>query len=222
MISPEELDRLLKAEESDSFERKASLSDKDSIRDTIIAFANDIANRGGGTLLLGQRPDKSLVGLMQCEDEAQRLVSEIARNRVYPAVHITIDVCKREAKTLLVVTIPSSVGRPHFRGPCYVRQGSSNRVATDAESMALRAAARDEKVRQLLTWLQQGETRITCERLPSGRWGRVTGALMEVTPTYATLDDSGGQSSARSVALSELQLGYDHSKKRPLVRYPIE
>jgi len=221
MIAPEEVDRLLDAEESDVLERKASLADRDRIRDTIIAFANDIANRGGGKLIVGQNPDKSLAGLTLGADEAQRIVGDLARNKVFPAVHVTMDVCERDAKALLIITIPPSAGRPHFRGPCYIREGSSNRIATDAETMALRATLADGKFRQLFAWFQQGQTRITCDRLPSGLWGRIAGLLLEVTPTYAIFDE-GGPGHHRSVALSELELGYDTQAKRPLVRYKIE
>ena len=220
MISSEEVDRLLKAEESDVLERKASLADKDGIRDTIIAFANDIANRGGGKIILGQGPDKSLVGLAVGADESQRIVSDVARHRIYPAVYVAIDACERDAKTFLIVTVPPSTGRPHFRGPCYIRQGSTNRIATDAETMALRATLADEKFRQLFNWLQQGQTRVTCDRLPSGIWGRIAAVLLDVNPLYATFDEGGP--TFRSVALSELQLGYDHQAKRPLVRYKME
>jgi hypothetical protein len=221
VTTPEDVDRLLNAEESDVLERKASLSDKDGIRDTIIAFANDITNRGGGKIIVGQGPAKNIVGLAVGADEAQRIVSDIARNRVYPAVYIALEAFERDTKTFLIITVPPSTGRPHFRGACYIRQGSTNRIATDAETMALRVTLADEKFRQLFTWFQLGQTRVTCDRLPSGMWGRIAGVLMEVTPTYATIDE-GGPQFIRSVALTELQLGYDHQAKRPLVRYRAE
>jgi hypothetical protein len=221
VTSPEEIDRLLNAEESDVLERKASLADKDSIRDTIIAFANDIANRGGGKIIVGQDPAKNLVGLTVGADEAQRVVGDLARNRIYPAVYVALEACERNTKTLLIITVPQSTGRPHFRGACCIRQGSTNRIATDAETAALRVALADEKFRQLFTWFQQGQTRVTCDRLPSGMWGRIVGILTEVTPTYATFDE-GGPQFIRSVALAEIQLGYDHQAKRPLVRYRLE
>ena len=58
MISAAELLRLLKAEESDTLERKESLSDEDKIQRAMIAFANDIADRGGGQIIIGQSDDK--------------------------------------------------------------------------------------------------------------------------------------------------------------------
>ena len=61
-MNEELLTQLLKSEESEQIERKASLSDTDAIRDSFIQFANDINNRGIGWVIVGQAPDKSMVG----------------------------------------------------------------------------------------------------------------------------------------------------------------
>jgi len=103
MISAEELNRLLSADETDTLERKASLADNEGIRNSMIAFANDLAGRGGGTIIIGQNPDKTVVGLKVGGDEAQRTISHLARTRCYPAIHLIIEICEHKAKSLAIV-----------------------------------------------------------------------------------------------------------------------
>jgi len=113
-----------------------------------------------------------------------------------------------------------SAARPHFRGECYVRQGSTNRVATDAEIIVLRSAAVDPKVRQLLKWQEEGKIKLTCVQLPTGIWGRVSAELAEVTDTYVALRYN--PSFTLTVPLAGLQLGYDFQNRRPQVTFQRE
>ena len=220
MISPGELNRLLQADESDTLERKASLADGDGIRNSMIAFANDLAGRGGERLSLRQSPDKTVLGRKVGGDEAQQTISHLARTRCYPAIHVIIDICQHEEKNVAFVDVKASAARPHFRGECYVRQGSTNRIATDAEIMALRSAASDPKVRQLLKWQQEGKTTLTCVQLPTGIWGRVTADLAEVTDTYVALKYNAALT--LTVPLADLSLGYDSQNQRPQVTFQRE
>jgi hypothetical protein len=220
MVSAEELNRLLDADESDTLERKASLADTEGIRNSMIAFANDLAGRGGGTIIIGQNPDKTVGGLRVGADEAQQTISRLARNRSYPAIHVIIEICEHASKNLAIVEVKASAAKPHFRGECYVRQGSTNRVATDAEIMVLHAATSDPKVRQLLKWQQEGKMKVTCVQLPTGTWGRVTADLVEVTDTYVSL--SYNPTFTLTVPLSNLQLGYDSKNQRPQVSFRRE
>ncbi len=217
MISTEQLNFLLDADESDTLERKASLADSEGIRNSIIAFANDMAGRGGGTVIIGQNPDKTVLGLKVSGDEAQQKISHIARTRCYPAIHVIIDICEHNTERVAIVEVRASVARPHFRGECYVRQGSTNRVATDAETMAMRAATTDPKVRQLLKWQQEGKTKLTCVQLPVGTWGPTTAELAEVTETYVALRYT--PTFTMTVSLAELNLGYDSKNQQPQVTF---
>lgn len=217
MISVEQLNRLLQADESDTLERKASLADNEGIRNSMIAFANDLAGRGGGTIIVGQNPDKTVLGLKISGDEAQQRISNIARTRCYPAIHVVIDIFEHNAERVAIVEVKASVARPHFRGECYLRQGSTNRVATDAEIMAMRAATIDPKVRQLLKWQQEGKTKLSCVQLPVGTWGRATVELAEVTETYVALRYN--PTFTMTVSLAELNLGYDSKNQQPQVTF---
>jgi hypothetical protein len=218
MISHAELLRLLSAEESDTLERKASLSDQEKVRNSMIAFANDIAGRGGGKIIIGQEDNKTVVGLKGSVDEAQRTLSSIARHRCHPSIPIDIEACQHEGKLLVIVDVKTSARRPHFRGDCFVRQGSTNQVATDAEIMALRSMVFNPKARQLLEWLHAGKTSIICEPLPTGLHGRFVATLVEVKETYIVF----GGPVQFTVSLDKLQLGFDPQSNRPLISYPLE
>jgi hypothetical protein len=222
VIGREELLRLLNSEESDILERKASLSDVEAIRHSMVAFANDIAGRGGGKLIIGQNPDKTLAGLKVSDDEAQRTLSEIARNRCRPSIHVTVEMCEHDGKSLAVVDIKSSPARPHFRGECYVRQGSTNRIANDAEIMVLRSAAVDPKVRQLMIWQQQGQTMMTCRQYERAArsTSTVTTELAEIKETYIALRYN--PTFTLTVPLEDLRLGYDEQNKRPQLMFNRE
>jgi hypothetical protein len=57
-MNDQELEVLLKDLESDRVERKASLSDKDKLRQAVCAFANDLPNhQSSGVLFIGVHDD---------------------------------------------------------------------------------------------------------------------------------------------------------------------
>ena len=116
--------------------------------------------------------------------------------------------------------VKSSAARPHFRGQCIVRQGSTNKTATEAEIAILRSAAGNPKVRQLLAWIQEGQTSLTCEQVPTGYWGTVVAEVVEVKETYIVLRYT--QNFSLTVPIEDLRTGYDHQKKRPKVSFPEE
>jgi hypothetical protein len=218
MIAPAELSRLLNAEESDTLERKASLSDPEKIRNAMIAFANDIAGRGGGKIIIGQEDNKTVAGLKVGNDEAQRRISDIARNRCRPSIPVDIEICEHEGKFLAIVDVKASAARPHCRGDWVVRQGSTNRVATDAEIMVLRSAVSNPKARQLLEWLHAGKTTFLCAPHPTGIHGRFVAELVQVKETYVVF----GGPNQFTVPLDKLHLGFDPQNNRPIISYPME
>lgn len=142
---------------SDRLERKASLSDSDAIRDTFIQFANDLAARGGGYLIVGQAPNKSLAGLTVNDDEAQQKLADIARTRCRPAIPIVVECHSVDGARIAIVDVRASAARPHFIGNCYVRVGSTKRAATDAEIVALIHAGTNPKLAELQSWLADGK-----------------------------------------------------------------
>jgi hypothetical protein len=224
MIAQAELDRLLQADESDILERKASLADEKSIRFAMLAFANDIANRGGGKIIIGQMPDKTIVGLKADADSASQKITHIARTGCHPAIHVVIDICHVQGENVAIVDVQASIAKPHFRGECYVRQGSTNRIATDAEIVMLRASSVDPKLRQLLEWQQSGKTRVTCRQAQEVArttiYTTVYGKIFEIKETYIVLEYDLTPIFRLAVPLNELTLGYDYERNQPLLGFP--
>jgi hypothetical protein len=223
-MTAEQVKDLLHADESDRLERKQSLSDQDAIRDTFIQFANDLAGRGGGHLIVGQAPDKQIVGLRVDNDEAERKLADIARSQCRPAIPVIIECHSVEAARIAIVDVRASVARPHFTGNCYVRVGSTKRAATDAEIITLRHAGSNPKIAELHRWLADGKTTITTLQLPkdSLRSSAYRGAvkLLEVRPNYVVLQTDSTQPPL-TLPLSELETGWDYGNQRPLIRYAI-
>jgi hypothetical protein len=62
-LTHDEQQLLLTSDERETIERKASHNLRDEIRDSILAFANDLSGRGRGWIIIGQEPDKTIRGL---------------------------------------------------------------------------------------------------------------------------------------------------------------
>jgi predicted HTH transcriptional regulator len=92
-MTSEQIDKLLAAEESETFKRKQGL-DKDGLCKSMIAFANDVYGRGSGWLIVGQAPNKNIVGLQIGEDEIQRIIPDLARNNCSPAIPVSVECCE--------------------------------------------------------------------------------------------------------------------------------
>lgn len=223
-MTSEQIRKLLEQDESDRLERKASLSDADAIRDTLIQFANDLAQRGGGHLIMGQAPDKTIVGLTVSDDEAQRKIADIARTRCRPAIPVTIECHEVEGHKIAVVDVKASAARPHFTGNCYVRVGSTKRAATDAEIMALRYAGSNPKIAELQSWLADGKTIITTVQMPKDptRMSPYTAPmkLLEIKANYVVLQSQDAQPPV-TLSISELETAWDFKSNRPQIIYAM-
>jgi schlafen family protein len=223
-MTPDELKRLLQSDETDQLERKSSLSDTDGIRDTLIQFANDLAGRGGGHLILGQAPDKSITGLAPGDDEVQRKIADIVRDRCRPAIPVMIECHDVGGLRIAIVEVRASAARPHFTGNCYVRVGSTKRAATDAEIMALRYAGSNPKIAQLQGWLADARTMITAVQMPkdSTRTSPYISAmkLLAVNATYVVLQTMDTQPPV-TLPIGELEVGWDYKNNRPQIFYSM-
>src|SRR5258707_11473286 len=102
--------------------------------------------------VLGVLCQRSVVGLEVSDDEIQRLISDIARNRCFPAVPIAVEVQTEGLERVAFVEVRPSLARPHFAARCIVRIGSTNRTATDAEIIALRFSVSNPKLARLTRW----------------------------------------------------------------------
>jgi len=220
-MTQEKVDELLAAEESETLERKRGLDDSE-VCQALIAFANDQAGRGRGWLILGQAPDKKIVGLRIGKDKAQLRIANIAKDRCRPAIPVSIEIAEREGKAVAIVEVRASGARPHFYGNAWVRVGSQTRRATDAEIVLMRAAAADRKVALLVRWFNEGKKDVILWQLPAPgmplqKSPNVSQAVMvDISEDWVVLDLGG-----RRLALpfAEFNVGYDHNKDKPQLRY---
>lgn len=221
MMNSEQIQKLLEAEESETLERKQSL-DKEGICKSIIAFANDMYGRGTGWIVVGQAPNKVIVGLQVSDDEAQRTISDLARNNCSPAVPVSIECHEKDGKRFAIVEVRPSPARPHFTGKAWVRMGSTTRTATDAEIVLLRAVEADRKVALLKRWFDEGKrTVILWQLAKSGEDlarspGVQQATLLEVNSDWIVIDISGTQ---RAFPYSEFNVGYEPQQGLPQIRY---
>ena len=122
--------------EGKTLEFKRNLSSPTGPLRTIVAFANS----AGGRLAIGIDDDGTVVGVADPLAEDERIASLIA-DSIMPWLMPGIDLVPLGEKTVLVVDVPLSTGRPHYlasRGLAdgtYVRLGSTNRKA-DASLIA--------------------------------------------------------------------------------------
>ena len=219
--TPEQIDELLEAEESEALERKKSIDNR-RVKQAIIAFANDQADRERGWLILGQAPDKEIIGLKGGADEIQRKISDIARTQCFPAIPISIEVVERQGKQLAIVEVRRSHARPHFEGRSWVRMGSTTRQATDAEVTLMRAAESDRKVALVSKWFNEGRTEIKFWVLPAPGSPLARSPetfitkIEEVTSDWIVIDKGGRK---MGIPFIEFNVGYDPHEDRLVIRY---
>jgi len=220
-VKPEQIDELLTAEESETLERKQSL-DTEGLCKSMIAFANDMYGRGCGWVIVGQAPDKSIAGLRVGDDEAQRIISDIARNRCTPAIPVSVECLQKEGKRLAIIEVRASPARPHFSGKAWVRMGSTTRQATDAEIILLRAVQENRKIALLKRWLDEGKTTVVLWQMaaPGYDFARSPGAqqvkLLDVNENWIVLHVG---TMKRAFPYDEFNVGWDPEQNLPQIRY---
>jgi hypothetical protein len=220
-MTTERIEKLLAAEESERLERKQGM-DEEGILKSIIAFANDMYGRGGGWLIVGQAPNKAVVGLQIGDDEVQRRISDLARNNCCPAIPVSLECYEKDGKRVAIVEVRPSPARPHFAGKAWVRMGSTTRRATDAEIILLRAIEENRKIALLKQWFDDGKKTVSFWQLPAPgqdftRSPRVEKAeLLEVNENWIGLKLSGAK---RAFPFCEFNVGYDLESDIPQIRY---
>jgi len=213
-MTKEEIGALLEAEESDSLERKTAIQDRDVAR-TFCAFANDLPARGGGWLILGQAPDKTIQGLNGDADKLQQTLARIARERCRPAIPIGIQVEMLDGKQVAFVRIDASVARPHVFGECFVRVGSTTRDATDAEIITMRQTFHNAKLRQLQQWIARGDRKVRLQRTRAHNAGEAY--LVDANENWISVTLPSGDTI--TIPLEEVQIGFHWLDALPLIQW---
>ncbi len=107
------------------------------------SFANEmiaLANTDGGQIFVGVDDDGAVVGVSDKSQTEQRIIN-IARNNCVPPIDVlfeSIDATGTDTH-VMIVHIPKRIGRPYEnqRGQCFIRVGSSKRLASPDERARL-------------------------------------------------------------------------------------
>ncbi len=115
---------------------------RDDWADEVAAFAN----ASGGVLLLGVADAGDVQGMSREHlDAVERLVGELARDSVKPAIRLEAYRLELDERPFLLVTVPEGQAQHDSPGGSYVRVGSSKQPMTPDER--LRLAQRRGQVR---------------------------------------------------------------------------
>jgi len=142
-----ELEALLADIESDRVERKASLADRERIREAICAFANDLPEHGRpGVIFVGVREDGSCANLAITDELLRALALMRSDGNLVPFPHMVVQRRRLRGCEMAVVLVhPAEAPPVRCRGRVWVRVGPRRAVATPEEERRLteRRRARD-------------------------------------------------------------------------------
>ncbi|MDY6803795.1 MAG: ATP-binding protein [Cyanobacteriota bacterium] len=141
-----ELETLLNNIESDRVERKASISDRNAIRQTICAFANDLPNhQKPGVVFIGVKDNGSCADL-PVTDELLRTLSDMRSDgNILPFPSIVVQ--KRTiggCELAIIIVQPSEAPPVRFNGRTWVRVGPRRATATPEEERRLNEKRRSK------------------------------------------------------------------------------
>jgi ATP-dependent DNA helicase RecG len=126
----ERFDWMLAQPEGQYLERKQSIAD--SLGKTICGMANST----GGSIIIGVRPDGTLIGVSDPSDTAAK-ARNIART-CQPPAEVVIEHFERRGKRLLLVEVRESHDKPHsFGSVFYLRVGPMTQSMTREELAAM-------------------------------------------------------------------------------------
>ncbi|MGK7873677.1 MAG: ATP-binding protein [Xenococcaceae cyanobacterium] len=138
-MEDQELETLLNDLESDRVERKTSISDRNAIRQTICAFANDLPNyQQPGVLFIGVNNDRSCANLT-IDDQLLLTLSDMRSDGnilPFPSMIVqkrTIGGCE----LAVIIVEPSDAPPVRFNGRVWVRVGPRRANATIEEERRL-------------------------------------------------------------------------------------
>ncbi len=139
MLNDSELEKLKGDLESDRVERKASLSDRDKIRQAICAFANDLPNNGlPGIIFIGVNNDGTCSNL-PITDELLRTLSDMRSDgNILPFPTMTVQKKTVKGCEIAAVEVQPSYHPPvRYNGRVWIRVGPRRAIATAEEERRL-------------------------------------------------------------------------------------
>ena len=135
MTTPEDVERLAAAGESETVEFKATTGQRTEAARTLSAMLNG----GGGTVLFGVQPGGDVTG-QQVSEKTQQDVTQECRDIQpwYPPSIERVPLPSNAGLEVLVVAVPSGASKPYaHKGRYYVRSGASTVVMPDETQLSL-------------------------------------------------------------------------------------
>jgi len=138
-MTDQELEALLGDLESDSVERKASLSDTDKIRQAICTFANDLPNhQSPGVLFIGVNDDGSCAGLPITDERLRTLADMRSDGNILPVPSMTVQKKVLGGCEMAVVIVhPSEAPPVRYKGQVWIRVGPRRALANPDDERRL-------------------------------------------------------------------------------------
>ena len=132
-MTPIELKEILSQGENSSVEFKESAVRPEAIAREMVAFANST----GGVILIGVADDGTVKGINE-RTNLEEWAMNIARTGVSPALTVSSELVSLDGIPVSVITVPKGPDKPYQTADKYfIRVGSTNRSATQAELMRL-------------------------------------------------------------------------------------
>ncbi len=101
---------LIKEGENSQVEFKSETISNEDLAIVMIAFLNG----QGGIILLGVEDDGEISGIQAALDQKLNAISQIAQNRVKPAIIPVLDSCVIENKPIISITIEKGIQKPYY------------------------------------------------------------------------------------------------------------
>jgi len=138
-MNDQELATLLNDMESDRVERKASISDRNIIRQAICAFANDLPNhQQPGVLFIGVNNDGTCANLSIADQLLLTLSDMRSDGNILPFPDLIVQKRTISGCELVVVIVePTDAPPVRFNGRVWVRVGPRRATATQQEERRL-------------------------------------------------------------------------------------
>jgi len=134
-----ELEILLRDLESDRVERKASISERDRIRQAVCAFANDLPNyQQAGVIFIGANDNGTCANLPITDELLRTLADMRSDGNIAPFPTMTVQKRTLSGCELVVIVVePSDAPPVRFQGRVWIRVGPRRAVATEEEERRL-------------------------------------------------------------------------------------
>lgn len=138
-MDDQELISLFNDIESDRVERKASISDRDKIRQAVCAFANDLPNhQRPGVIFIGVHDDGSCAKFLVNDEILRTLADMRSDGNILPLPSLTVQKRNIDNCEIAVIVVEPSYDPPiRLRGRTWIRVGPRRAIATPEEERRL-------------------------------------------------------------------------------------